>query len=41
VKKSVPARTAMCAEMKSFQVVLWLRSGGGAMPCHLRMFPIV
>ena len=27
MKKSVPARTAMCAEMKSFQVVLWLRIG--------------
>ena len=29
VKKSVPARTAMCEAMKSFQVVFWLRLGAG------------
>ena len=41
VKKSVPARTAICAAMKSFQVVFWLRFGTGAMPCRLRILPIV
>ena len=27
--------------MKSFQLVLWLRFGAGAMPCRFRMLPIV
>jgi hypothetical protein len=36
VKKSVPARTAMRVAMKSFQLVLWLRFGAGAMPCRLQ-----
>jgi len=31
----------MWVAMKSFQLVLWLRLGAGAMPCRFRMFPIV
>ncbi len=41
VKKSIPVRTAICAAIKSFQVVVWLRFGAGAIPCRRRMFPTV
>jgi hypothetical protein len=40
-EKPVPARAAMWVAMKSFQLVLWLRFGSGAMPWRFRMFPIV
>jgi len=37
-KKSVPASTSICAEIKSFHEVVWLRWGGGAMPVDAECF---
>jgi hypothetical protein len=41
VKKSLPASTAMCAEMKSFQVAAWLRLGAVGIPWRRSTFPTV
>jgi hypothetical protein len=40
-EEAVPAKTAMWAAMKSFQVVFWLRLGAGAIPERRRIFPTV
>lgn len=41
MKKSAPASTSMCDRMNSFQVVMRLRSGAGAMLCRRRILPTV
>jgi hypothetical protein len=40
-ERGTPARTAMCAAMKSFQFVFWLRLCAGGMPWRRRMLPTV
>ena len=41
LRAHLPARTAICERMNSFQVVFWLRLGAGAKPCRRRMLPTV
>jgi len=41
VKKSVPANTSMCDWMNSFQLVVRVRSGAGAILYRRRMLPTV
>src|SRR5262249_7027776 len=40
-KKSAPASTSKCDRMNSFQVVVRLRSGAGAMLCRRKILPTV
>ena len=41
VKKSAPASTSLCDRMNSFQVVVRLRSGAGAILYRRKMLPTV
>ena len=40
-EKSVPARTAMCARMKSVHVVVRFLAGAGGMPWRCKILPTV